>query len=701
MHVRKTVQIGDRSITLDFNKFAKQSSGSVMVSSGGTQVLVTVCAADKPTPGIDFVPLGIDYIEKHYAAGKVPGGYLKREGKPSEYATLTARVIDRPLRPCFPKNYRNETVVTATVVSYEHGYSPAPLALFGASCALTMSEIPFEGPVASLRLGMKDGEYIIDPFEGDDENLDLDLNIACKPDSVLMVEAGAKFLSEEQMLEAINYAHKTMEPLFEIQKEIREELGKEKMALELQEVNSDLQSKVEEHASPLLEEAYKISEKKKRSLALGDCLDQLKKEHNSSEDPTLNKEIETIFDKLKFNYLRNKIVETGYRIDGRSSTEIRPITCEVGVLNRPHGSSLFTRGETQSLGVVTLAAPEDMQRADNLWAVDDKERFMLHYNFPPFSVGEARMQRSPGRREVGHGNLARRALLPVIPDEQSFSYTIRVVSETLESNGSSSMAAVCSGTMAMLQAGVPLKDSVAGIAMGLIKQGEKYTVLSDILGDEDHLGDMDFKVCGSQNGITALQMDNKIAGITSEILKEALYQAKEGRIHILSKINDTISEPQAMNQMTPKIFKIKISVDKIKDLIGPGGKNIKRITSETGAKVNIEDPGIIHIMAPDLTSAQAAKSMVRAYTAQPKNGDIYLATVTKVTEFGFYAEIKPNLEGFCHITQFDKEQVDSLTDHVKADQEILVKIVDIDKQFRIKLSRKEALGQKPTFSRKL
>jgi polyribonucleotide nucleotidyltransferase len=694
MAIIRDVPFQNKTIRFEFQKYAKQANGSVLVSSGETQVLVTVCGNKHQNPDTDFFPLGVDYIEKAYASGRIPGGYQKREGRPTDLATLQARVIDRPLRPCFPKDFFHEVVITATVLSYEHGHSPAPLALIGASTALMISDIPFNGPVAALRVGLKDGEYIIDPLEGMESQLDL--SIACKPDGVLMVEAGAQFLSEDAMLEAIEFAHKAMEPIFEFQKDIQKEIGKPKWTLAPSPYSDkELLAAIEHGGKESLIQAFGIKEKQNRM----DALDQVTRDlQNQFAHMGKHKVVNGIIEHIKSQIMRQMILDEGRRIDGRGLKEIRPIQCEIGVLKRPHGSSLFTRGETQSLASVTLASAEDVQRTETLWDTDLKERFMLHYNFPPFSVGEARMQRSPGRREIGHGALAYRALVPVMPSAQEFSYTIRVVAETLESNGSSSMAAVCAGTMGMLDAGIPLKAPVAGIAMGLIKSQDQYAVLSDILGDEDHLGDMDFKVCGSREGITALQMDIKISGLTHGILKEALLQAKEGREFILDKINEAIAGPADLSGSAPRMFKLKVKPEKIRDVIGPGGKNIKKITSEAGVKIDIEDSGVISIMAPDGVSAQAAKAMIRSFVTYPEVGDIYLGRATKVTEFGVFVELRPGLEGLCHISQWDESRVETLDSLVQMGDEVLVKVVDMDRQGRIKVSRRDAFGHKPTYT---
>jgi len=693
MSVVREVTIGNRTIKFEFNKFAKQANGSVMVTSGGTQVLVAACASTSVKPGQDFFPLGVEYTEKIYSAGRVPGGYRKREGRPGDHEVLAARVIDRPIRPCFPEGFFNEVVITATVVSYEKGFSPQPLAAIGASAALMVSDIPFNGPVACLSIGMENGQFIIDPPE--DVMTDLDLMIACRPDAVLMVEAGAKFLTEEQMLAAIEFAHKSMEPLFEMQESIRKEIGKPKMNFVAMTTPAEVSEKVTQFAGSLVKNAMALRVKQDRVKALSDAKEKVLKELNTEQDQNQAKILTQAWEDLCYSHMRSMVLNERARIDGRSLKEIRPIACEVGLLKRPHGSSLFTRGETQALAAVTLGSADDRLRYETLFHSDTTSRFMLHYNFPSFSVGEARMARSTGRREIGHGALARRALEQVMPNEQEFGYVVRVVSEILESNGSSSMATVCSGSMALLNAGVPIKQPVAGIAMGLIKEGDKYAVLSDILGDEDHLGDMDFKVCGTENGITALQMDIKIGGLSKQILAEALAQAKEGRKHILGKMAEAITEPDALSQFAPQIFKLKIHPDKIRDVIGSGGKNIKRIVAETGAKIDIDDSGIIQIAAPDTISAEAAKTMIRNLTTDPEVGEVYLGKVKRVVDFGAFIEIRQGTEGLCHISQLADHRVEKVTDVIKEGDEVMVKVIEIDRQGRIKLSRKEALTQAP------
>ncbi|NRA67081.1 MAG: polyribonucleotide nucleotidyltransferase [Pseudobacteriovorax sp.] len=694
MSLVKEVVVGGKTIRFEFNKFAKQANGSVFVSCGDTQVLVTVCAADEAREGQDFFPLSVDYIEKFYAVGRIPGGFFKRETKPTEMETLTSRVIDRPLRPSFPKMYMNETQVICTVMSAEEAHHPAPLAMIGASTALMISDIPFNGPVASLRIGRQNGEYVIDPVPGAEG--DLDLNIAANPDAVLMVEASADFLTESEMIDAINFAHDAMKPIFDMQIEVQKEIGVPKMEVPEDTFDTAVLTEAEAFLKGPLLDTLAIREKQKRSKALKALKKTLVAELGSDEQADRNDHLKEAFDRLVYSTTRSMILDEGKRIDGRSTTDIRPISCETRLLKRAHGSALFTRGETQALGIVTLGSNEDEQRLDTIHQKDIHKKFLLHYNFPPYSVGEARFLKAPGRREIGHGALAEKALVKVLPQDKSFNYTIRLVSEVLESNGSSSMATVCAGTMAMLDAGVPLKDPVAGIAMGLVKEGEKWAVLSDILGDEDHLGDMDFKVTGTKDGITALQMDIKIDGLSKEILEKALDQAKDGRQHILDKLTGQITEPAELSDHAPRIFQMKVKEDKIRDIIGPGGKMIKRIVADTGVKIDIEDDGMVSIIAPTSEAAEHAKKVIRSITADPEVGAIYMGTVKKVVDFGAFVEIRPGLEGLLHISQLDEKRVKNVEDVVKEKEQVLVKIIDVDRQGKIKLSRKEALGQKPT-----
>lgn len=694
MSVVREVVVGDKRIKLEFNKFAKQANGSCMVTCGDTQVLVTVCAADDVKDGQDFFPLTVDYIEKFYAAGRIPGGFFKREAKPSERESLTSRVIDRPLRPSFPEGFMVETQIIATVMSYDPKHSPAPLALLGASAALMVSDIPFNGPVAALQIGMKNGQIVLDPAPGEAD--DLDLNVACRPDAILMVEAGANFLSEEQMLDAITQAQAMMQPLFDVQMDLQRAIGKKKRELPAKAVDEALLEQVRQAAKTRLANAFNINEKHERARAVKKAKSEVVAEVIADGDASKASTVKQMFDDLQYHMMRAQVLDEGRRIGGRGFKDIRAISCEVGVLKRPHGSSLFQRGETQALATVTLGAGDDEQRIDSIRSSDERKNFMLHYNFPPFSVGEAKPMRGLSRREMGHGALAERALAQVMPDRNKFGYTVRLVSETLESNGSSSMAAVCSGTMALLNAGVPVVEPVAGIAMGLVKEGDKYAILSDILGDEDHLGDMDFKVCGGENGITALQMDIKIGGLSNAIMAEALAQAKEGRRHILNKMKETISAPSELSEFAPRIFQIKVASDRIRDLIGPGGKMVKRIVAESGAKIDINDDGMVNIVAPDVLSAEAAKALIRAATTDPEINGIYMGVVKRIMDFGAFIEIRPGQEGLCHISELEDFRVAKVTDILKEGDEVMVKVLDIDRQGKIKLSRKGAFGKKPT-----
>lgn len=694
MSLVKEVVVGDKTIRFEFGKYAKQANGSVMISCGDTQVLVTVCAADEVKEGQDFFPLSVDYLEKFYAAGRIPGGFIKRETKPSDHEALTARVIDRPLRPSFPENYMCDTHVVCTVLSLDPNHHPAPLALIGASAALTVSDVPFNGPVAALRIGLKDGKFVLDPSV--DEDGDLDLNIAANPDAILMVEASANFLSEEQMIDAIEYAHQMMKPLFDLQLEIQKEIGKPKRELPEVESNQDVYDQVKGHAEQALLDALAVREKQARGRAIKKLKKLVVAELNPDGNEDLTRKIKAAYEQLLSDIPRAMVLDTGKRIDGRGVSDVRQINCETSILKRTHGSALFTRGETQALATVTLGSGEDEQRLDSILQKNIFKSFLLHYNFPPYSVGEAKFMRAPGRREIGHGALAEKALIRVIPETDRFNYTIRLVSEVLESNGSSSMATVCAGTMALLDAGVPISNPVAGIAMGLVKEGDRYAVLSDILGDEDHIGDMDFKVTGTEDGITALQMDIKISGLSKEIMQKALEQAKEGRRHILKKLVDAISEPNDISTYAPRIFQVKIKEDKIRDLIGPGGKTIKRVVAETGVKIDIGDDGMVNIIAPDGEAAENAKRVIRSITADPEVGSIYLGTVKRVVDFGAFVEIRPGLEGLLHISQLDNKRVNKVEDVVKEKEEVLVKIIDVDRQGRVKLSRKDAIGQSPT-----
>ena len=687
---------GGKKLTVETGKLAKQAGGSVTVRLGDTIVLVTVVVSREPKENADFLPLSCDYVEKTFAAGKIPGGFFKREGRPSELGTLTSRFIDRPIRPLFPEGYFHETQIIATVLSADNDHEPDILAMIGASAALCLSEAPFLGPIAGVRVGRIDGNFVVNPNTQEIDDSDIDIIVAGSKDAVVMMEGGAKEVSEEEMIAAIEFAHEQMQPVIAIQEEMMKKLACEKIKIEPPAVDADLKQKVEEAIGSKLKEAVTIPAKKERSSALKALKDELVTALVPEGDEAgLAKNISAIFEEELYNFVRSMILEDGKRIDGRTSTEVRPITCEVGLLPRTHGSALFTRGETQSLVVTTLGTKEDQQLIDAIGG-EYYKRFMLHYNFPPFSVGDIKFLRSPGRREVGHGALAERSLKRVLPAEQDFPYTVRIVSEVLESNGSSSMASVCGASLSLMDAGVPVKSGVAGIAMGLIKEGEKTVILSDILGDEDHLGDMDFKVAGTRDGITSMQMDIKITGLTKELLAEALKQARDGRLHILDSMDKVLAKPRpALSPHAPKLTVLKIPVNRIGDLIGPGGKNIRKIIEETGATVDIEDDGTVVVGSTDQASGEKAIKLVKSHTAEPEVGKYYKGKVVRVVDFGAFVEIFPKMDGLVHISQIDIKRINKVTDVLNVGDEIIVKCIEIDKQSgKIRLSRKEALDYK-------
>ncbi|MES2614287.1 MAG: polyribonucleotide nucleotidyltransferase [Bdellovibrionota bacterium] len=694
--IEKTLRIGEEEVVIETGRIARQAGGAVLVSCKGTQVLVTATAAKEAQASASFFPLSVDYIEKIYAAGRIPGGYFKRETKPTDREVLISRLIDRPIRPLFPETYLVETQVVATVMSYDPTVSPAMLAILGASCALTISDIPFAGPVAGVRIAFKNNQYIINPPEDNLSNYDLDLVIAGTKDAILMVEAAANFLSEEQILEAIAVGHEEIKKLCAIQEEFRKVCGKEKRVVPDAPDNVEIRNALSKKYAKALKDAYSIAKKSERKVKL----DEIKKEAKAAlvpeGDSKLEKVFQYLFEMQEYKTMRASIIKDNKRIDGRTTTDIRNIDCQIGVLKRTHGSALFTRGETQSIGIVTLGTSDDAQKYESIASVLNEKTFMLHYNMPGYSVGEVKRLGAPARREVGHGNLAERALKAALPLRERFPYSIRVVSEITESNGSSSMASVCSGTMAMLNAGVPLKEPIAGIAMGLVLEGKEYAVLSDILGDEDNLGDMDFKVAGGKNGITAMQMDIKIGGISTEILKNALEQAKVGRLLILDKMLHTISRPSDLSDLAPRIEQIKIKSDRVRDLIGPGGKNIKKIVADTGCKLEVNDEGIVSVASTNGTAAIKAKRMIQYLTTDPEIGEIYLGVVKKTADFGAFVEIKPGVEGLVHISQLAANRVNKTEDVVKEGEEILVKVIELDRGGKIKLSRKDAIGKNPT-----
>ncbi len=693
---------GSYKVSLEHGRMAKQAHGSVVGRYGDTVVLATVVASDEPRKGIDFFPLTVDYQEKAYAAGKIPGGFFKREGRPSEREILVSRLIDRPIRPLFPVSFFNDTQVIVTVLSVDQTNSTDFLGIIAASTALTISDIPFNGPVGAVKIGRIEGEFVVNPSYTELERSDLNLIVAGTRDAVMMVEGGANELSEDIMLEAINLAHKEIQKVIDIQLELQSLVGRKKMEAEPLAINKELEDQIKKLALDRIREAILIPNKASRQEHIDKILDDLHL-HLKKDEEDITKEITIIFNEIEKNEVRGMILDKNIRADGRKHNEIRPITCEVGVLPRTHGSALFTRGETQSLSVATLGTALDEQRIDALEG-ESKKTFMLHYNFPPFSVGEVKGLRGPGRREIGHGALAERALKAVIPSKDDFPYTLRVVSDILESNGSSSMATVCAGTLSLMDAGVPIKAPVAGIAMGLIKETEKIVILSDISGLEDHLGDMDFKIAGTSKGITAIQMDMKIAGITKEIMATALGQAKEGRLFILDKMLETIAAPRTnLSAHAPRIVTMKVKQEKVREVIGPGGKVIRGIVEKTGVKIDIDDSGVISIASADEEAVRAAMEIINQITAEAEIGKIYLGKVRRIVDFGAFVEIIPNTDGLVHISQLSEERVKNVTDEVSEGDEILVKVIEIDKQGKIRLSRKDALREtsgKPEFAEK-
>lgn len=687
------VEIGGRNLVLETGKMAQQANGAVFVRYGETGVLVTAVASERLREGIDFLPLTVDYLEMAYAAGRIPGGFFRREiGRPSEKETLTSRLIDRPIRPLFPKGFYNELQIIATVLSVDQENDPDVIALNGASTALEISDIPFQGPIASVRVGKLDGQLIVNPTNTQLKSSTLNLIVAGTAEALVMVEGGAAMATEDEILEALFFAHEQIQPILALQKRMRSEIGKPKRPSPEPIVDPVLTQTVTDLARERIQQAITIKEKQARQKALDDHLQEviniLGPEYEGRE-----REIGGLFHDLEKSLVRDMVLHEKRRIDGRGYTDIRPIRSEIGILSRTHGSALFTRGETQALAVTTLGTVSDEQRIETLTG-DTFKAFMLHYNFPPYCVGETRILRGPGRREIGHGALAERAIRCVLPPAESFPYTIRVVSEILSSNGSSSMATVCGASMSLMDAGIPIKAPVAGVAMGLIKQGDQVAVLSDILGDEDHLGDMDFKVAGTREGITALQMDIKITGITREIMAQALYQARDARLYILEQMDETIAQPRAtLKEHAPKIVVISINPEKIRDVIGPGGKTVKNIVAVTGAKIDIEDDGRVHIASPNAAAANQAIKMIREITQEAQIGQLYLGKVKKVVDFGAFVEILPGTDGLIHISELAPQRVKKVTDVLKEGDEVLVKVLDIDKQGKIRLSRKAALGE--------
>ena len=685
--VKKEINWNGKTLSIETGKIARQANGSVIVKYGNTTILCAVTIASKAAEGADFFPLTVNYLEKSYAAGKIPGGFFKRETKPSEVATLVSRLIDRPIRPMFPANFYNEINVVCTVLSYDPTCNPDIPALIGASAALSISEAPFEMAVAASRVGLINNEFVLNPSNEELKGSTLDLIVAGTTTSVLMVESEAKELSEQKMLEAVNFGHNAFQEVIAMIEEFKAESGKPKMVIAKQD-NTALKNNITTFIGDRLIKAYKKLEKQARSSDLEKILSDVKEKFVNADQGIDDNKIKSIFKILSQEIVRNDILKNGLRIDGRKTDQIRQIEIEVGILPQVHGSALFTRGETQALVVSTLGAGgKDKQLIENLDSVMAEESFMLHYNFPPYSVGEVGQLKSPGRREIGHGKLAWRAINPVYPSAEKFSYTTRIVSEITESNGSSSMATVCGTSLALMDSGVPIQSSVSGIAMGLIKEGENYVILSDIMGDEDHLGDMDFKVAGSRNGITALQMDIKINGITAEIMEKALHQALEGRIHILDKMDAVMSTPRTeLNTNVPKIEIINISQKKIREVIGSRGAVIKEICAVSGASVDIEDSGIVKIASNSAECIKKAISMIQEITFEPEIGDIYEGPVVKVIDAGAFVSISNNRDGFVHISELAEYRIDFVEDVINEGDVVKVKVIGFDKKGRPKLS---------------
>ncbi len=686
--VRKEFQFGEHKVVLETGKIARQANGAVMVHMADTVVLVTCVASKDADPDRDFFPLTVDYQERTYAAGKIPGGFFKREGRPSEKETLTSRLIDRPLRPLFPKEFTNEVQIIATVLSLDPTIDPDIPAMLGASAAVAVSGVPFNGPMGAARVGYKNGQYILNPGFLQARESDLDLVVAGTRSSVLMVESEAKQLSEEVMLGAVMFGHEQ----FQVAINAIEELAKEAATSwdwQAHPEDVELATEIETRASDLLREAYAIRDKLSRKERISEIRSEVVEALSEGESPKWTEnQIKTAIENLESRIVRGSIIAGENRIDGRDPRTIRPITIEIGVLPRTHGSALFTRGETQALVVTSLGTERDAQIIDAIEG-ERKEPFMLHYNFPPFCVGETGRVGSPKRREIGHGRLAKRGILGVMPDPSSYPYTIRVVSEITESNGSSSMASVCGTSLSLMDAGVSIAAPVAGIAMGLIKEEDKFVVLSDIMGDEDHLGDMDFKVAGTESGITALQMDIKIDGITKEIMEVALEQAREGRMHILDKMNEVIKQPRGeMSEFAPRITTIKINPDKIRDVIGKGGATIRAITEETGTTIDIDDDGTVKIAAVDKQAGEAARERIEQLTADIEVGRIYEGRVAKLMDFGAFVNILPGKDGLVHISQISEERVENVSDKLSEGDFVKVKVLEIDKQGRVRLSMK-------------
>ena len=684
------MEVGGRPLVIENGKMAKQANGAVLVRYGDTVVLVAVTASAEPREGVDFFPLTVDYEEKMYAVGKIPGGFIKREGRPSNAAILCARLIDRPIRPLFPKGFRNDIQVIATVLSVEQDNPPDIAAMIGASCALSVSDIPFNGPIAGVRVGRVDGKFIINPTVEQREKSDLNLTIAGSYDAVMMVEAGANELPEDVILESILFGHKEIKRIVEFQRKIIDACGKKKREVRLFQTPPEMEQDIRDYAAARLDAAVRDSDKLRRDEHIA-AVNADTMEHFLEIYPGAAKEIAAVLHDVEKDIVRRMITHEKIRPDGRGLDEVRPVSCEVGILPRTHGSGLFTRGQTQILTVTTLGSLGDAQVIDGL-GVEKSKRYIHQYNFPGYSVGEARPARGPGRREIGHGALAERALLPVIPTEEEFPYMFRLVSEVLESNGSSSMGSVCGSTLSLMNAGVPIRRPVSGVAMGLVKDGDQYTILTDIQGMEDALGDMDFKVAGTDQGITAIQMDIKIAGITREILASALEQAKRGRAFIMGKMMECISKPAPdLSPYAPRVTTMHINVDKIRNVIGPGGKMIKKIVDDTNTQIDIEEDGTILISAVNVEDAKKAVAIIEELVRDVEVGAVYKGKVTRIMAFGAFVEVLPGKEGLCHISQLAKRRVEKVEDVVQIGDTLDVKVTEIDRQGRVNLSHKVLL----------
>jgi polyribonucleotide nucleotidyltransferase len=686
-------EINGQKMYMETGRIARQANGSVVITFGETVVLVTVVSTNEVREGIDFLPLTVEYMEMSYAGGKIPGNFFRRDmGRPSEKETLTSRLIDRPLRPLFPENYHYETQVIATVLSVDKENDADVLAILGASAALEISDIPFGGPIAGVRVGRVNGEFIANPTITQLNDSDINLIVAGGRSGIVMVESGSLFVTEEDMIEAILYGQNALQPMLDMQEEMKMAVGKQKRIVAPAVPTEISKEKVKEIGIPLLSEVLtipeKISRQEERNRAYEKVIDTLSVEYEG-----MDTEISDALHDVEKDLFRSMILNEGKRIDGRNFKEVRPIDCKVGILPRVHGSALFTRGETQAMVLTTLGTDMDEQRMESIYG-DRFRSFIFHYNFPPYSVREAKRLGGPGRREIGHGALARRALIPVMPDKENFQYCIRTVSEILESNGSSSMASVCGGCLSLMDAGVPIKEMVAGVAMGLVAEGDKIEILTDIIGDEDHYGDMDFKVTGTKEGITALQMDIKIDSITREIMEKALDQAREGRLFILNEMSKALSKPRSdVSEYAPVMRTISIKPEKVRVLIGPGGKTIRHITTESEARIDVDDDGNVQISAPDNGTAEKAIKMINDLIREAEVGKLYMGKVVKIMDFGAFVEILPGTDGLIHISQLDRERVNKVTDVLQEGDEVLVKVLDVDEKGKIRLSRKAALGE--------